>query len=319
MNSKKKHKKEYEDSKFSEKLERLEHSRLALEIEKNRLIRDEQELREKQEEEKYKQWAEHEINVIFEIKNICKNSDINFPVFDNTNLPIDFDFQVKPDCLVEFLDQYIIFDAKKSKNPQSYIDAQVKQTAKKYSASESKELFNKIYSTIFFVMPENEILQLKKTVFQDSGYTFVVLSLSALYSTLLLLKKISQYEKLTDFSLQDRENIIHLMASYDRHISYQNAVNFVLAKQSFEIKEVQNHLPEEFVLEMHSLQHKTNNKTLNQLEVQKYAKNQKMLKKEMGELLKPKSIVSIDVMKKSEKICEKNISKKVQQIKIEHV
>ncbi len=311
------------EEKIFEKLEKLEYSRLALESEKNRLIRLEDDERQKKEEQKYKAWVEHETNVISEIKQIAKSSECNLSVFDNQNLPIDFDFQLKPDCMIEFLDQYIIFDAKKSKNPKTYIAQQIKQTAEKISMVTSKEIFNKIYSTIFFVMPEAELKQLDQTIFQESGYTFIIISQTALPSIFYFLKKISQYENLKDFNPQERENLIHLIASYDTHISYQNAVNFVLAKQSFEINAIQNNLPEDFALGVKSLQQKTKNKTLNQLEIMKYAKNKNIQKKEILEVVQPNPAIDKEIIKQSEKLFESKYNNSNnnnnRNIKIEHV
>jgi len=221
--------------------------------------------------------------------------------------------------MIEFLDQYIIFDAKKSKNPKTYIAQQIKNTAEKFSILNSEEIFNKIYSTIFFVMPEAEVKQLPQTLFQESGYTFVIISINSLPSIFHFLKKISEYERLEDFNPQERENLIHLIASYDTHISYQNAVNFVLAKQSFDINSMQNTLPLDFVSGVKSLQNKTKNKTLNHLEIMKYAKNKDLQKKEIAEVVSPKSAININLIKKSEELLkEKNINN-VNNIKIEHV
>ncbi|HIQ57518.1 TPA: hypothetical protein EYG84_02460 [Candidatus Gracilibacteria bacterium] len=290
------------EEKLFDKLEKLEYSRIALESEKNRMIRVQEEEAFEKEEKKYKQWVEHENNVIFKIKNICKNLEFNFDVFDNTNLPLYFDMQLKPDCMVEFLGQYIVFDAKKSKNPKTYIAEQVKNTAKKYSES---EVFEKIYSTIFFVMPDSEITQLKQTIFQDSGYTFLVISEKSLVSVFYFLKKISQYENLENFNPQERENLVNLIATYDTHISYQNAVNFVLAKQSFDINNIKNHLPVEFISDVKLLQNKTKKKIINQAEVLKYAGNKNLQKKEISNIINPQSVISFDIMKNSENLYKK--------------
>ena len=298
----------HNEEKIFDKLEKLEYSRLALESEKNRLIRIEDEEREKTEELQYTKWVNHEKNVIFSIQNICKNTDINFQYFDNTNLPIDFSSQLKPDCMVKFLDQYIIFDAKKSKNPQTYIANQVKLTAEKYS---KEEVYSKIYSTIFFVMPHSEISQLNKTVFRESGYTFLIISEDNIASILFLLKKIDQYDRLENFNPQERESLVNLIAEYDSHISYQNAVNFVLAKQSFQLADSKNNLPADFIKEVNTAKNQTKEKRLNNAEVIKYANNSNLQEKKIEEILHPQSVITVDVLKKSEELC-KNI--KIEQV-----
>ncbi len=309
--------KKHNEEKLFDKLEKLEYSRLALESEKNRMIRTEEEMQKKTENEKYRLWAEHEQNVIAEIKQIIASSSYTFPVFDNEHLPVDFDFQLKPDCMIQFLDQYIIFDAKKSKNPKAYIAQQVKHTAEKFSIVQSEKVFNKIYSTIFFIMPEEEVNQLSKKIFQESGYTFVIISRNTLPAIFHLLHKISQYERLSDFNIQEREDLIHLIASYDTHISYQNAVNFVLAKQSFEIDAIQKNLPQNFISDVQSLQESTKVKTLNALEVRKYAKNKDIQKKEIAEIMNPKPDIKKDIVEKSEELFIENLQE-VRNIKIEH-
>jgi len=311
LEKEKRYMEKYNEEKLNEKLEKLEFSRISLESEKNKILKKEEEIYKKQEEKKYKLWTEHEENVISKIKNLAKKTEYNFSVFDNLNIPIDFEFNVKPDCMIEFLDQYVIFDAKKSKNPQTYIDAQVKQTAEKYSSQKSSELFEKIYSTIFFVMPESDISQLKKTEFQENGYTFLIISESQISSVFYFLKKISQYEKISNFNPQERENLIQLIASYDTHISYQNAVNFVLAKQSFALRKNKKLLPANFVSDVNIIQKKSKNKILNQSEILKYAKNQNIQKKEISDFIKPNPEISVDIMQETENL--------VKNIKIEHV
>jgi len=298
----------HNEEKIFDKLEKLEYSRLALESEKNRLIRIENEERERTEELQYKKWVDHEKNVIFSIQSICKNPDINFQYFDNKNLPIDFSSQLKPDCMVQFLNQYIVFDAKKSKNPQTYITSQVKLTAEKYS---TEEVFSKIYSTIFFVMPSSEISQLNKTVFRELGYTFLIISEENIASILFLLKKIDQYERLENFNPQERESLVNLIAEYDTHISYQNAVNFVLAKQSFILADSKNNLPSDFIEEVNTAKNQTKEKRLNNADIIKYANSTNLQEQKIEEILYPKSVISVDILKKSEKLY-KNI--KIEQV-----
>ena len=57
-------------------------------------------------------WNEHEHVVVSQLTDLCAKPQLKFTTYDNTNLPDDFDGSIKPDFLIDFLGQYIIFDAK---------------------------------------------------------------------------------------------------------------------------------------------------------------------------------------------------------------
>jgi hypothetical protein len=283
-----------QEKEFLEKIEKLEHSREKLEKEQHRIIReDEEELKNKQEEQD-RIWNEHENLVLSELREVCQMPETGFLFYENSNLPAEFDGSLKPDFMISFLGQYLIFDAKKSKNPKTYIDDQVKKTAKKCKGNDS------IYSTIFFVMPKEEVEILKKRFFYEEGYSFFVISPESLLPTVLLLKKITEYKNIEDFDPKDREAIVNLVAQYDRHISYQNAANFVLAKKSIELMDSKQNLPEKFQAEIETTKNSMKDIRLNPSEIKKYAQNTEKQLSEISALSEPKAKVEKKMMKNIE-------------------
>lgn len=255
---------------FFEKIEKLENSREKFEQEQLRIQKKEETLQKKREENFSKIWNEHENIVISEIKKICQMRECGFIVYSNTTLPSEFSGNLKPDTMISFLDQYIVFDAKKSKNPKQYIDSQVKVSAMKYKNSENSE---SIYSTVFFVMPEDEISQLEKRYFYEEGYSFFIISVSALLPTLMMLKKITEYANILDFDPEDREAIVNTLAQYDSHISFQNAVNIVLARKSQELMDSKKSLPDDFQKEIQARKNTMKDFRLNPSEIKKHVQS----------------------------------------------
>ncbi len=223
--------KERKEKEFDKRVNDLNKAKEALEDEKNRIRREDNQRLEKAEEERDRVWNDHENLVLASLRESCQKKEIGFQFYDNANLPPDFSGALKPDFLVEFLDQYIVFDAKKSKNPKTYIREQVKETAKKLKNN------NQIYPVVFFIMPVNEIAELKETSFFEGDYSFYVIPEISVGPLLANFKKITEYEKVQELDPQDRENIVNLIAGYDRHISFQNAVNILLAKDSIDLME----------------------------------------------------------------------------------
>jgi myosin heavy subunit len=134
----------------------LENARKALADEQARVRREEEERRKKEEEERDRVWAVHEQDSLGKMKEACQKPELGFSFYEANNLPDGFDASVKPDFMIEFLGQYIIFDPKfsKSSNLAAYIKSQVKSSATKYKNSASVDL---IYKTVFFVVPTVEL------------------------------------------------------------------------------------------------------------------------------------------------------------------
>jgi len=211
---------------FEQKIWELDNSRKSLEDEKIRIRKEDEEKIQVEQDNKNRIWADHEIEAIAKMKEVCIKPEISFQFFENTNLPENFDWKLKPDFLIEFLWQYIIFDAKMSRsaNLQTYINEQVKSTVKKIKVAKNSE---EIYSTVFFVVPHIAIDELKKLSFYEDWFNFFIITAETFESVISSFKKITSYENLDKIDPKERENIVNLLASYDQHISQRNAVDIL--------------------------------------------------------------------------------------------
>jgi TolA-binding protein len=214
-------------------MKQLEISTKSLEEQKLQLIRENEEERRHEEEERDRIWAEHENAVIARLTSLCKSPQFAFEHFTNTNLPEDFDGSLKPDFMIGFLDQYIIFDAKKSKQEslQTYINDTMKKTVTKVKKNP------KIAPMIFLVVPTMALSELKSFNYSVDGYSVYVVAPESLPPILASLKRITTYEFADQMDPQVRENIIQLIAEYDFHINLRNAADLILTKQGIQIIE----------------------------------------------------------------------------------
>lgn len=279
---------------FERKLQKSDEMRKAWEDEKTRIRREDEERQNQILEEKNRIWNDHETLVLAKLREVCEKPEIGFQTFDNQNLPTDFDGTLKPDFLVKFLDQYLIFDAKKSKSPQTYLNDQVKKTAKKCKANE------KIYSTVFFVMPEDEISICKNLSFFEDGFSFFVIPISAIEAILANFRKITEYEKIKDFDPKDRENIVNMIANYDRHISFQNATNILLAKESVGLMNSKETLPNEFQSEINIRKQSMRNLKLKDSDLKKLSQNLETQMHEIQELTSPEAAIKTEELENAQ-------------------
>ena len=205
-------------------IEELEDARKAFADEQARVRKEEEDRRKKEEEERNRVWAVHEQESIARMKEVCQRPALGFSFYDANNLPEDFDTSVKPDFMVEFLGQYIIFDPKlsSSSNLPAYIKNQVKATANKYKKSTS---FDLIYKTVFFVVPTVELPTLREFTYFEQGFTFYVIPGESFESILSAYRRITDYDLADRFDPQEREDIINLIALLSQHIRLQNATN----------------------------------------------------------------------------------------------
>lgn len=216
-----------------EKLSKLDAAKESLERERQRVVREDEEKRMKQEEERDRIWADHEKNVIASLTELCKEPQYAFTCYTNTNLPQEFDGSLKPDFMIEFLDQYVIFDAKKSKSEslQTYINNTVKKTVSKVKNNDHIAPF------IYLVVPTEAIGELRTYHYVLDGFTLYVVSPEALAPILAALKKITTYEFAEQMDPQQRENIVQLIAELDFHINLRNAADILLTKMGTDILE----------------------------------------------------------------------------------
>lgn len=224
---------EQKEQERRDEMNKIQNAERALEKERLRVIQQEEESRARAEQERDRLWNDHENDVITTLVDLCKQPHLQFSSFSNNNLPDDFDGSLKPDFLIDFLGQYVVFDAKASKaeSLQTYIDGQVKKTAEKMKKN------TKIYPHIFLVVPTQAISELRKLTFSKDHFTFYVVSREALSPILASLKRISTYELAETLDPQKRENIINMLADLATHISYRNAHELILTKMGTETLE----------------------------------------------------------------------------------
>jgi len=103
---------EQKEKEYSQALQKLDEAKKSLEEERKRVIREDEERKKQELEERDRMWNEHEHVVVSQLTDLCAKPQLKFTTYDNTNLPDDFDGSIKPDFLIDFLGQYIIFDAK---------------------------------------------------------------------------------------------------------------------------------------------------------------------------------------------------------------
>jgi hypothetical protein len=223
----------------AQNLTQLESAKKSFEAEKVRIQDEEKAKAEHQYEEKQRMWNEHENRVLANLKEIVQKPAIGFPSYDNTNLPAEFSGRFKPDFMISFLGQYMIWDAKKSKDIANYINAQVKTTATKIKNRDD------IYPTVFFVIPTEELPLLRKTYFFEDGISFFVVSVEACEPIMAAYKRITEYDQIKDFDPQDRDAIVNLIANYDRHLSFRNATDVLLTENAINVMKSKESLPEE--------------------------------------------------------------------------
>ncbi len=283
---------------FEERITKLANAEKALEDERQRIRREDEEKQANIDAERERIWHNHEQMVVSKLRETCQKSNIGFLLHDNTNLPATFT-KLKPDAVIPFLWQYVVFDAKKSKNIRSYIDDQVKSTAKKYKDNPE------IYSTVFFVIPNEELQELKNQSFLEDGFSFYVISPDSIEPILASLKKISEYDTIADFDPQDREIIVNLITNYDRHISLQNAANILFTKESIGLMNSKEGLHSEIQKEITNKKESMRGKKLNEGELKKIAQSMSEQEKQVNELLEPKVTIGITEMNEVQRILSK--------------
>lgn len=277
---------------FEERIHKLSAAEKALEDERQRIRREDEEEQASILEEQSRIWNDHEQMVLSRLREACQKPAIGFTLHDNTGLPSIFT-KLKPDAVIPFLGQYVVFDAKKSRSIRTYIPEQIKSTARKY-----KDI-PEIYPTVFFVVPANEIQELKNHSFIEEGFSFHIISLESIEPILASLRKISEYDTIADFDPQDREIIVNLIANYDRHISLQNAANILLTKESIGLMNSKEGLHPEIRKEIINRKEGMRTKKLNEVELKKIAQNMGEQERQANEFLIPKETIGkgeIDVM-----------------------
>lgn len=213
----------------------------ALRDEQERVLEEERERRRREEENRSRLWNDHERSVQAKLREICKNPAFAFPFYSNANLPDEF-VKFKPDALVGFLDQYILFDAKKTgeKNPGTYIRNQVESTAAKILGS---GLEKRIFRMVVIVVPASNLTELKTQLYFQDGFTFLVVSPESLEPLAAAFKEIEKYAAAGQYDPSEREQTVSLIARFDSHIRRQNALNLLAAEQGLSVLGEEKRLP----------------------------------------------------------------------------
>lgn len=222
---------EQQEKEHARGLEKIDGAERAFKEERQRVLDNETKAKELAEEERDRLWNDHENSVISALTDLCKLPHLQFTSYSNNSLPEDFDGSLKPDFLIDFLGQYVVFDAKVSKaqSLQTYIDDQVKKTADKMRKS------SKIYPHIFLVVPTEAICELKKLIYAKDQYYFYVISRESLPPILASLKRISTYELAETLDPQKRENIINMLAEMTTQINMTSATSLITTKRGVEV------------------------------------------------------------------------------------
>ncbi len=280
-------KREDQEKEHARGLEKIDAAERALKEERQRVLESEVKAKQKEEEERDRLWNDHENAVIATLTDLCKLPHLQFTSYSNNNLPDDFDGSLKPDFLIEFLDQYVIFDAKASKaqSLQTYIDDAVKKTADKVRKNA------KIYPHIFLVVPTEAIGELKKLIYAKDEYYFYIVSREALAPILSSLRRISTYELAETLDPQKRENIINMIAELAAHISYRNAHEILLTKMGAVTLERVAQIDPEIASDV---EQKKNEKKISQLapsEIKRLATSLSEQNLEMQQLTSPKAAI----------------------------
>lgn len=215
------------------KLNDLIKAQESFEKERARVIREDEERRAMDLAERDRLWNDHENTVVSLLTDLCKTPLLNFTSYSNTNLPDGFDGSLKPDFMIDFLGQYVIFDAKvsKAKSLQTYVNDQVKKTVEKVKNND------RIYKWIFLVVPATALSELKSHHYQADGFQIFVVSPEAIPAILSSFKRISAYEFAEQIDPQQRENIVQMIAEMDFHINLRNAADIILSRMGTDLLE----------------------------------------------------------------------------------
>jgi hypothetical protein len=280
-------KKEQQERENRQQIEKLESAQQALKEERQRVIAEEERNRAEREEERDRIWNEHENAVIATLSELCKQPHLHFTSYSNNNLPDEFDGKLKPDFLIDFLGQYVVFDAKASKaeSLQTYINDAVKTTAEKIKKN------GRIYPHVFLVVPTEAIGELKKLIYAKDEYYFYVVSREALAPILASLKRISTYELAETLDPQKRENIINMIAELATHISYRNAHELLLTSLGADTLQRVSAIDPEIAADV---EQKRNEKKLSRLpeaDIKRLANNLMEQNLAMQQLVSPKAAI----------------------------
>ena len=214
-------------------------------------------------------------------------SEISLTTYNNTHLPDGFDPKLKLDFMLKLLGQFVIFDPKSSQSQslQTYIRNQVQSTAKKIRHSSS---FNDIYKTVFFVIPDIGLQELKETYYVEQGFSFFVISVEAFEPIVRTLKRLEDYDLADKYDPQERENIVNVLATYDQHIRQQNATNILTTIRGLKVMEEKSTMPEDVIQAIDLRRSKLRTEQISSAQLKKLISNPELQVREILALIEPK-------------------------------
>lgn len=287
----------------TDELQKLEESRKSLEDERLRIRREDEAEQERIKENQRRLWNEHEGAVLAALRELCQLPELSFSFYENTALPEEFSGALKPDALIAFLGQYIIFDAKKteSEDVPGFLATQVKNTVAKLKKADAP-----IAQTVFFVLPHDHLPKLKKPWAHQEGYTFYFVGTEGLAPILASLKKVTEYEFAEQFDPQERENIVHALATYEWFIQNQNAANLFLAEKAVETLHAQR-LGEDIRTEvdLRRAQHPAITR-LKEADMKRLTRSPEALSEKISELTAPSAPIEPKKVKEAGKLFEED-------------
>jgi len=266
------------------RIEQLESARKHLEEERERLHEEERLRREEEQQNWDRMWAVHEEQTAALMREVCSRPHTQFTYFDNKHLPDDFDESLRPDFMIQFLDQYVIFDAKSSKNDRldQYLSAQVKQTVKKIQASPYAD---QIYRTIFFVVPAAAAGTLRSISYYEQGYSFYIIPPQAFEPLAAMFSKLESYEIADAYDPQEREDIIDVIAALEHHIRHQNAVNVLEVLRGLKSLEHAQQLPDDMGEAVAARRKRMRTESLKPSDLKRYIHDPEAVKQEIVRLI----------------------------------
>jgi len=221
------------------------------------------------------------------MKEICQKADIALTSFDNNNLPEGFDQKLKPDFMIRLLGQYVIFDTKSSQSQslQIYIKSQVQLTAKKLKASES---YNEIYKTVFFVIPDIALKDIKESFFVEQGISFYVIPIQAFEPVVRTLRRLEDVELADKYDPQERENIVNVLATYDQYVRQQNAVNMLSTLRGLKVMSEKESIPDDVQAAVNARRTKLRLEQMSASSLKKLMDDPELQARELLRLIAPK-------------------------------
>lgn len=286
---------------FDRKISELAEARNALEDERKRIRKEDEEKELQIRENRDRMWAEHEDVVKTQLTDLCKLPQYAFPMYDNKNLPEGFGGKFKPDFMIEFLGKYVIFDAKvsRSDNLQNYVTNNVKSTVEKINNDP------KIYPMVFFIVPTEAFASLTKTRFFEQSYEFFIIPIEAVPAIFSALKKISAYELAEQLDPQDRDNIVNLIAEFDHHINMRNALDLIASQSGVSVLAKSRNLKKEIKDEIVMKKSTMRLQQFSPTEIKSLMIDAQVQQEEIDRLTSPQPAVSPDMLTSAKKISAK--------------